>query len=133
MSFFHSIDTFGVQSVVINDAENDCVFCRCIFNSFSRDTGCTVQLLSDTREYVKSFPKLGHIAEGHIFGVETGEYQVNVYDQDSSIVVLTSEVMVVQESFTTRNYVTSSNSPYFTSATSIPSTTTTCTCMLAPC
>ena len=107
-------------------------FASVFFNSFSRDTGCTVQLLSDTREYVKSFPKSGNIAEGHIFGVETGQYQVNVFDQDSSVVVITSEVMVIQESFTTRNYVISSNS-YFTSVTSIPSTTTTCTCMLAPC
>ena len=126
MVFFYPsiIDTFGVQSVDLNDTNDDRVFCRCIFNSFSTDTGCTVKLLSlGAERYEANFSRNGSAAEGYIIGVQTGLYQVEVSDQGSSVVVITLEINVNQESLTNGNSnVTSSMISYPTTVSGSSST-----------
>ena len=76
--------------------------------------------------YEANFSRNGSTAEGYIIGVETGLYQVKVSDQGSSVVVITSEISVTQESLTNgSSNVTSSMVSYPTtvpgSSSTIPS------------
>lgn len=105
--YFPHVDTFGVQSVHLNDTDEDSVSCKCFFYSFSSDKGCEVLLLSDTQKYEKTFTRSGEIATGSIFDIETGLYHVDVFDQDNSEVVITTTIKVIQESSIPISYITS--------------------------
>ena len=129
LPIYNNVDTFGVQSVDLNDTNDDRVFCCCFFNSFSTDTGCTIKLLSlGAEQYEANFSKNGSAAKGYIIGVKTGLYQVEVSDQGSSVVVITSEINVTQESLTNGNSEISSSMSL--SPTLVPGSSSTIPCEL---
>ena len=85
-----AVDTYGVMSVELTDTPDDNVTVLCLFNTFSTDTGCTVELLStDGPSYYEgTFSKTGLVAEGNISGVANGSYNVRAFDEGSNVVAV---------------------------------------------
>ena len=126
LSIFIYVDTSGVKSYYIDGKDRSGVLCRCVFNSYSTDIGCTVQLLSIQDQnimYESNFTKNGTIATGYIAGVATGLYLVKVFDQGNSAMFLSSELNVTEEPFTTSSSSTLSSS---TTTSSPQLSTSTC-------
>ena len=90
MLFITAVDTFGVMSVELTDTPDDNVTVLCLFNTFSTDTGCTVELLStDGPSYYEgTFGKTGLVAKGNISGVANGSYNVRAFDEGSNVVAV---------------------------------------------
>ena len=78
-----------MESAVITDTTGGRVCLKCSFSSFSTDTGCTVELVSDSVNYTETINRSGNdTAEGCVSGITRGQYVISVYDQSSSIPVL---------------------------------------------
>ena len=94
---FSCTGTFGVKSVVITDTTGGRVCLECLFSSFSTDTGCTVELVSSSSvQHTKTFSRLSDTAKGCVFGVITGEYNVNVIDYKQAVTL--NKIIVTEDS-----------------------------------
>ena len=129
-----SVDTFGVQSVSVTDATGGRVCLECVFSSFSTDSGCTVELVStnsSTVQYSVVFNRStgDTTAEGCIADVATGQYDIRVYDDGSTVVAVPLTGVNVTgkpTSTTTTVYPTlTSVSPPTSTSISTPTATTT--------
>ena len=87
------VATFGVQTLVLTKANRDEVCLQCLFASFSSDTGCTVELVSFSVQYKDTFSRVGDIAEGCVYGVTPGQYNITAYDQRPAAVVQITQII----------------------------------------
>ena len=70
---------------------------QCVFSSFSTDSGCTVELVDSSTtlvHYSTVFNRSTNIAEGCITNVNSGLYDIRVYDQGSNVVAVSLMVLV---------------------------------------
>ena len=91
--FNYSIDTFGVESIVITDSTRGRVCLECSFYSFSTDTGCTVELVSSGSSiviYTETINRSGNgTAKGcmDVVDVATGQLTFHPYGQSDKLVL----------------------------------------------
>ena len=112
-------DTFGIQSLVITDTTGGRVCLECSFYSFSTDTGCTVELVSSGSsscvQYTETINRSGNgTAEGCVFGINEGVYDVRAYDVNSSILQHEVNDITVLSQPTTMSPPTPSSTSFIT-------------------
>ena len=101
----------------------------CLFNTFSTDSGCTVELVStigQQQQYEEAFNKMDDdIASGNITGVDTGVYNIRAFDQGSNLVAveLLSAVTITGETSSTTSNIPTVTSTLTSTSTSISTNT----------
>ena len=115
-----------MQSLDVTDTSEDTVYIVCLFNTFSTDSGCTVELVSTTdqqQKYKGTFNKMDHnTASGNITGVFTGVYNIRAFDQGSNVVAV--ELLNISITGEPSNRGTPINTPTPTTPPTSPIVTT---------